>query len=207
MKPKLARLTAMGAVATLAGCNWLTPLVFVLPDKKRVPAEFDKLRGKSVVVMVWAEPETLYDYPHIRLELASFIGDKIRAQVQDAHLADVRKVEGFVEQTTEAAYNPRMVGEHFDADMVVYVELLGFQLRDPDAPDFLQGRVQASVGVYDLTVDPDEAQYYELQSVTTVCPDQPVLFTPTGAVVVRNETYAKFSEAVARKFYQHEEAL
>lgn len=207
MNPRSIRFATMATVPMLAGCSWLVPVVFLHPGTKKVPAEFSKLQDKTVVVMVWAEPETLYDYPHIRLELASYIGDKLRAEVEGLDLIEARKVEGFIEQSAEAAYSPRLVGKHFGADMVVYVELLEFQIRDPDAPDFVQGRVQASVGVHDLTADPDDTEYYELEPVAAVHPNHARLFTPTESVVVRNDTYAKFSEAVARKFYEHEEDL
>ncbi|MHC4066631.1 MAG: hypothetical protein ACYSUI_19320 [Planctomycetota bacterium] len=207
MKPTLVRSVAVCTILVLAGCNWLVPTIFLHPGTKKVSAEFSKLQDKTVAVVVYAAQDTLFDYPHIRLELSSFIGDKIRAEVDGVHVIDARKVEHFVEQTAEAAYSPRMVGDHFEADMVVYVELLEFQIRDPDAPDFLQGRVQASVGVHDLTTDADEVQYQELQPVAATHPDRPAVFTPTGALVVRNDTYAKFSEAVARKFYDHEEEL
>jgi len=207
MKPNSVRLAVVTAALSLTGCNWFVPLAFVLPDTKTVPAEYAQLADKTALVMVWAEPETLFDYPHIRLELASFIGDKIRAEVDECHMIDARDVEGYIERTAEASYSPRLVGQHFEVDMVVYIELLEFQIRDPDAPDFLQGRIQASIGVHDLSADPDDLGYQELAPVATIYPDQPALFTPTAPVVIRNQTYAKFSETVARKFYEHKEKL
>jgi len=199
----LVMLTAVLAT----GCNWLLPAAFLLPDKKTVPPEYAGLKDTKALVLIWAEPETLYDYPHIRFELANYIGDKLSAEVSGLTLTDPRKVEDFIERTPEAAYDPRLVGQHFDVQRVVYVELLQFQIRDPDAPDFLQGKIQGSVVVHSIEADPDEAQMQELDQVATVCPDHPVLFTPQAPLVVRNDTYAKFAELVARKFYAHEEAL
>ncbi|MCP4246493.1 MAG: hypothetical protein GY778_05540 [bacterium] len=207
MRTPIVRPALLGLICLSCGCNWFLPLAFILPDTKTVPAEFAGLAEKTALVVVWAEPETQYDYLHIRLELSSFIGDKILAEVDKVHVIDAREVEDYIERTPEAAYSPRMVGEQFMVDMVVYVELLEFQVRDPTAPDFLQGKVRASVGVHDLTGDADEGQYFELEQVAVIHPDQPELFTPQAPLVVRNQTYAKFAEAVARKFYDHKEKL
>ncbi len=195
------------ALVGLAGCNWFLPLVFVLPDTKTVPPEFSRLENQTVAVMVWAEPETLFDFPYVRLETASYIGDKLRREVDGIHLVNARKVEDFIERDAQVAHDARAVGQHFGADMVVYLELLEFQMRDPDAPEFIQGKIRASVRVYDLTGDPDEPEYFELQEVAVTYPEQPHLYTPEGEALVRRESYQQFAEVTARKFYEHEEAL
>ena len=207
MKPACIRWVVAGWAVMLSGCSWLVPLVFLHPGTKTVPAEFAQLQGKTVAVMIWAEPETLYDYPYVRLELASYVSDKIRAHVEDVRLVDDRKVEDFVQKNPQAALEPHSVGEEFGADLVVYIELLEFQMRDPDAPALIQGRIHAAVSAYDLTADVDEPPQYELAGVETVHPDQPVLFTLTAADILRSETYDKFADQVARKFYAHEEEL
>jgi hypothetical protein len=190
-----------------AGCSWLVPLIFVHPGTKTVPPEFAKLEDRKAVVLVWAEPETLYDYQHIRLELASYVGDEIRAGVKGVQLVNERKVEDYLQRTPEAAVAPRMVGDHFGAEMVVYVELLEFQIRDPESPDLLQGRARAAVRVHDMTVDADEMAYHELAEVSVVYPERSVLYTMTAPEVIRNETYKQFAELVGRKFYEHQEKL
>jgi hypothetical protein len=179
----------------------------MLPDEKKVQAEFAQLQGKSVLVLIWAEPETVYEFPHIRYELATHIGDHIRAEVKGVKLTKERKVEDFVQEHFDAATDPVMVGEHFDVDMVVYVELLQFQIRDPDSPSFLQGQAAATVSVYNLRSEPDQRPFYELQEVAVTEPDQPMMFTSTGHMQVRYATYKAFSESVAKKFYDHAEKL
>jgi len=117
-------------------------------------------------------------------------------------------VEDYVRKSLETSFDPRVVGEEFKADRVVYVELLNFQIRDPTAPDFLRGRIEASVTVHDLRADPDQPQRYELAPVTTVYPeDHAVLYDPSRAIEVRHGTYTMFSEMVARKFYEYERPM
>ena len=107
MKPACIRWVVAGLAVMLSGCSWLVPLVFLHPGTKTVPAEFAQLQGKTVAVMIWAEPETLYDYPYVRLELASYVSDKIRAHVKDVRLIDDRKVEDFVQKNPQAALETR----------------------------------------------------------------------------------------------------
>ncbi len=66
------------AATLCGGCNWFKGLALFLPEpQKTVPAEFAHLEG-SVAVVVWVHPETLYDYPNVRLELASHVADSSR---------------------------------------------------------------------------------------------------------------------------------
>ncbi len=189
------------------GCNLLMPAVFLHPGTKKVPPEFAKLANTKTLVLVWAEPATLYDYPHIRLEVASYVGDAIRAGVDGVQLVNERKVEEYLQAHPEESVDARAVGEHFEAEMVVYLELLEFQIRDPESPDLLQGRARAAVRVYDLTPEADELGYQELSEVAVTYPEQAVLYTLTAPVVIRNETYKQTAELVARKFYEHDEKL
>lgn len=207
MKRSVLRFAMLCSLPVLSGCGLLTPFIFLHPGTEKVPAEFAKLANTKTLVMVWAEPETLYDYPYIRLELATYIGDKIRAGVEGVQVVNPRKVEDYLQSNPLEGVDPRAVGRHFEAGMVVYVELLEFQIRDPEAPDLLQGKTRGTVRVHDLTGDTDESNYQELAEVAVTYPDQPVLCTLTGPTVIRSETYQRFAELVARKFYAHEEEM
>ena len=204
MKKTAMVMTLCFAAAVSSGCSWLVPFIFLGQHQRKVAAEFDSLQGKRVAVVVWAEPATLFDYPHVRLELGSYSADKIRAGVKDCDVVDPFRVEEFLERDVDAALEPRKVGAYFEADMVVYIELLKFQIRDAEAPDLLRGRVKASVAVYDLRADPDETARFVLAPVEVVCPEhQPVLMSSRNARLIRQQAYEQFAETVARKFYEH----
>ena len=48
------------------------------------------------------------------------------------------------------------------------------------------------------------AERFELTPVDSVYPEgAPVLFSATNSPVIREATYRKFAEDVARKFYEH----
>lgn len=191
-----------------ASCNVLMPLAVLVEPTKRVAPEFDKLPGKKVAVLVWTEPATLFDYPHTRFELATFIGDKLYAELGGREagttIVDPRDVEDFIQKRPAAQIDPVAVGKKFDADYVIYLEILQFQLRDPNAPQFLRGRIEASVSVHDIRADAGSQRRYDLITAKCEYPDDgPVALTATNSPLVREATYRKFAETVARKFYEH----
>lgn len=194
----------IGLAVAAGGCNLTVPFIFLGEHKKSVPAEFDKLQGRRVAVLVWAQPETLFDYPHVRLELSAYAADRIRAGVEDCDVVDPYKIEDYLTRNPGATIDPRKIGAQFEADMVVYVELLQFQIRDASSPDLVQARVGASVAVYDLRADPDESSRFVLSPVQVSVPEgQPMLMTSQNAQVVRQQAYEQFGERVGRLFHKH----
>ncbi len=205
---RMARWALLFAVPLAASCNLLTPLVFIGDHKKQISAEFDKLPQKRVAILVWTEPATLFDYPHVRWELATYVADKLNAEMAQRQLGtevvDPREVEDFLQKNIGAQVDPYAVGRHFDADYVVFLEVFRMQIRNPEEPQFLRGQIEASVSVHDIRADPDQTQRYELTPVQCYYPEQsPVLLTPTNSPLIREATYRKFAEQVARKFYEH----
>lgn len=212
MRWKQFHLTLLVVFALVAGCRLLTPLIFVGEHRKKVTPEFDKLAHSRAAILVWAHQSTLFDYPYARFELATYIGDKLYAEMGQRGLGvevvDPRDVENFIQQNVDAGIDPRAVGKHFDADYVIYLEVLEFQIRDAEQPQFLRGRIHASVTVHDIRADPDLPRTYELAPVECVYPEHgPVLLGATNSPQIREATYRKFSELVARKFYEHTVAL
>jgi hypothetical protein len=183
-------------------------LALVRDTRQKVPAEFDKLAAGRVAVVVWVPPETLFHYPHARFEIASHVGDKLVVEMSSRQtridVVDPRNVEDFLQRVPDAQVDPQRVGRNFDADFAIYIELTEFQMRDVDRPQFVQGRLGASVVLHDLRSDPDQHRRYELRPETAVYPtDRPLPQSASNSMTVRDQTYRKFAEQVARKFYEH----
>lgn len=201
-------LLTVGLLPLSLSCNLLTPLIFVGEHKKKILPEFDKLPNRRVAILVWTDPSTLFDYPYARFELASYAADKLAAETTQRKLGtdvvDARDVEDLIQKNVDLQFDPRGVGQALDADFVVYLEVLTFQMRSPDQPQFLQGEIYASVSVHDIRADPDQLMRYELAPVKCIYPDgAPVLLSATNSRLIRQSTYRKFAEMVARKFYEH----
>lgn len=201
-------LLAMALIAVPA-CNLLVPIALVGKHTRTVLPEFDKLPGKRVAVLVWTDPATLFDYPYARFELATYVSDKLRMELaerkQQAEIVDARDVEDFLQKNLDARVDPQLVGKHFRADYVIYLEVLAFQIRDPDEPQFLRGRIESSVEVYEIAAEGTTGERFLLTPVLALYPERsPVLLDATNAPLVRESTYRAFAEQVARKFYEYE---
>ena len=199
---------ALSLLLLSTGCNWLTPMAFMGEHKQQVNAEFDKLPDSRTLILVWTPPETLFDYPHIRFELTSYLADKLNAGLsekeQQIDLVDPRDVEDYLQKQFSKRVDPAEVGRHFKVDYVIYLEVLQFQLRSPDEPQFLRGRLESSIAVYDLTGESDLPSRFELTPLRSVYPEKgPVVLSSTNALQVRETLYRMFAEQTARKFYDH----
>ncbi|MHC4696484.1 MAG: hypothetical protein ACYTFA_07070 [Planctomycetota bacterium] len=204
MRNRWARCVGPALLPFVASCI-LTPFMV---NQKKISPEFDKLAQSRVAVLVWTDPATLFDYPHARFELATYVGEKLTAEMAQRllgmELTDPRDVEDFLQKDIDAQIDPVAVGRQFDVDYVVYLEVFEFQIRDAQAPQLLRGKINASVTVHDIRADPDRAGRYELTPVDCIYPEGgPVVLTATNAPLVRESTYRKFAEQVARKFYEH----
>lgn len=207
----IATVLLAGTMLT-TGCNLLTPLVFLGEQTRKVAPEFDKLASRRVAVLVWTDQAVLFDYPFARFELCTFISDKLATEMGQRGLktevVDPRDIDDFLQKNIAAQIDPGAVGRHFDTDYVVYVEVVGFQIRDPNEPQFLRGRIEASVSAHDNRADPDLPRRYELAPVVSEYPEGvPILMNANNSPVVRELLYRKFAEQVARKFYEHTQEL
>ena len=204
---------ALGAALTVVGgCNLLTPLIFIGEHNKKVAPEFDKLANKRVAVLVWTDQAVLFDYPFARFELCTYVSDKLAAEMGQRGLktevVDPRDVDSYLQKNIDAQIDPRAVGTKFDTDYVLYVEVVEFQVRDPNEPQFLRGRIEASVSVHDNRADPDMPRRFELAPVKSEYPQgAPILMNANNSPLVREQLYRTFAEQVARKFYEHTEEL
>lgn len=208
MRSKWLCWSLLSLLPLVASCNLLTPLVFIGEHKKKISPEFDKLANKRVAILVWTDPSTLFDYPHARFELATYVGAKLHTEMTrrklNTEVVDPRDVEDFLQKNIDARIDPRAVGHALRADYVIYLEVLRFQIREPEQPQFLRGRIDASVSVHDIRAKPDQLRRYDLAPVECTYPKGvPILITATNSPLVREATYRKFAEMVARKFYEH----
>ena len=202
------RMILLLMVPFLASCNLLTPIVFVARHTKTVSPEFDKLPGARVAILVWTDPSTLFDYPHARLELATYVADKLQVEMNrrklQTQVVDARDVEDFIQKTVNAQVDPYAVGRAVRADYVIFIEIIRFQIRDRDHPQFLRGRIDASVAVHDIRAESDELRRYSLAPIVCEYPEWgPVPLTAVNSPIVRRNLYRIFGEVVARKFYEY----
>ncbi len=146
----------MVAVATvmLLGCRPAALLYYLLlaPEPK-IAAEFDKLEGKKVVVLIYATASARYAYPNIEADLRRYVVRELLDNVEDIEIADPDQVMQWCAENE--GFSLAEVGKEFDADYVVYVEIQQFATSDPSSPQLYRGRAAATIQVADVHEDGD----------------------------------------------------
>lgn len=193
------------------GCNLISlPFVLFAPEPtKKVSAEFTHLKGKRVLILVWAEQATLYEYQHVQVEIASHVRYYLKEKFKDLKVVAPSEVDRYMKRHPDwATEHPGRVGAHFKADLVIMLELMEFTTREPDSPSLFRGRARARVTMYDLTGEDEMPKGVALKPAEAVYPpDRPIGVLRADDRIIRAETYKEFGRAVARKFYEHEVKL
>jgi len=215
IKPAIRRATRSGLCLVVSllplstGCDAVRQLALqTAPKTESVPAEFNRLPDKTVLVSVWVPPEVKWDYPHIRLDIASYVGAYLKQNVKKVTIVDPYRVEAFLDKSTKPEVDPADLGREFVADMVVHLGVYQFSVRDPGYSQYYRGRVASSVEVYDLTTEDKAPPRFPLKEVKVAYPDEKAIgFANARADQVRQATYEVFATEVGRKFHTWDREL
>ena len=86
-----------GLAALVVGCQALAIpfLMWGREPTRTETAEYPYLKGERIAVAVWADHETIFEFPNVQLELSSFVARAIEQNVKDAKLVHPREVLDF----------------------------------------------------------------------------------------------------------------
>ena len=210
LKPAACAALALAA-ATSGGCNAIQAMRSLIyqtaPQTEPVDAEYAGLDDHKVLVYVWANPETLWDYPHLRLDLTAHLSSYLKENVKKADVIPAPQVEAHIKSLSTMHPEPADIARHFHADEVIHVSVYKFSMRDPGMSQFYRGRLSASVVVNDLTAKDGTVKRVPLQDVVVVVPEAGLGLHDTTADQVRDMTYREFTQATGRKFHKWEREL
>jgi hypothetical protein len=198
------------ALIAAAGCNWAQAwLIATTPDPvEHVPAEYEGLAGQRVVLVVEAEMETLFDFPRIRRQVAEQIAFDLDKHVEGVTIVPPRQVEDYRQRgyrtEYEAAYK---IGEHFQADRVLRIELLTFATREESSASLFRGRADVMLAVYDVHAENPTDPPWQGRLQVYYPPSGPLTVAQVTEQQVFTRTLNLLGERVAQKFYDHDEAV
>jgi len=176
--------------------------------KKKIAAEFDKLGGKPVAIVVWADQATLDEDYAARYRTADAVRYHLSQQLKDAKLIDIREITRFQESSGndwEGMTNAEL-GKEFKADFVLRVDLLEYTVRAREAREVRKGRIRATVSVYDVTKPGSDRPVYGAEIAASYPQDAKTDVINASDSSILNGALAIFGEKVAQKFVEHEES-
>lgn len=169
---------------------------------KTIVAEYPYLQGKKTCILVWADRDTLFEYPHVQLEVSEHLAMPLKTNVRgisilpNENITDMQKREPDWDRVA-----PARLGARLGADRVLMVELTQYSTREPESTHLFRGRISANVKVYD-TDHPDAAPAYRT-TVETAYPKDSHGQWGTDDRQIRKGAMEAFADEVARKFYDH----
>lgn len=186
----------------LAGCQLIAApfLMWGQEPTKDVPAEYPYLAGKKVAIVVWADTDTLFEYPQVQFDVSEFLAASLKSNVKGLTVVPARQVVDY--QRRDASwYNrpPGEIGRDFGADRTLMVELTEYTTREPNSPHLKRGRISANLKVYD-TSKKDVAPSYKT-NITCKYPSGDAADWGSDDRSIRAATMQAFADEVANRFY------
>ncbi|MCE5327019.1 MAG: hypothetical protein LLG01_11470 [Planctomycetaceae bacterium] len=207
MNRHICAAVAACVMASCGGCTNVRDFTLYSMAKapvKTVHAEFDKLEGKRVAVVIFADQAVQYEYPMARLELATVVAEEIRAKLKKANVVDPRIV---LEQQDSDIHWDSMektkFGKLFGADYVLYVALVDFSTREVGSLDLVRGRIVADVALYSTTEEESKACQWRNTNMRTLFPGGNGVKVNRTENDVRYQTEKAFADGLVKKFYTH----
>lgn len=208
--------TAGAALAgCLAGCQWFAApfLLWGEEPTRTVPAEYPYLTGKKVAILVWADSDTLFEYPQVQLEVSEHVAAALDsadelATKKGARLAIVPNRQVTAYQRSEVNWDrehPAKIGKQFSADRVLMIELTQYTTREPESTHLYRGRIAGNIKVYDPAY-PDSRPAYKT-TVEVAYPPESQGEWGTDDRAIRKSTMELFGSQVATKFFEHQEKI
>ena len=203
---RLGRLALLlSLVATTTGCNLLVvgAVLFGREPTKLVQAEWPYLEAKKVCILVWAEMDTLFEYPNVQYEVAEHVRQAMEANVKDVAIIPTRQVDDLQRKDVDWDRSPpATVGARFGADRVLMIEITQYTTREPESPHLYRGRISANVRVYDTGLPKAGPSWSGV--VETAFPPNSVGHWGSNDRTIRRATMEAFAIEVAGKFHDRQ---
>jgi len=194
----LILLTLVAALVTTSGCTSALATAVWLVKGLNVPAEYDGLRGKRVVVVCRPLCSAMYTNPGVAKDISQQISRLLSQRVSRIDLVDQREVGEWVDANTWDEYTE--IGEALEADMVVGIDLESFSIYQGQT--LYQGKADYAINVYDCASG--ELVFEKHPPRTIYPPNHVVSTTDLQERDFRREFVKVLADQIARHFYSHD---
>lgn len=190
---------ATTVLATSSGCVSALATAMYIIKGNNVPAEFNGLKDKKVVVVCRASTDLGFSNASASRDLARALSVMLQSNVRKIKVVPARDVENWADENSWE--DPREVGKALGAQMVVSIDLEHFSLYKGQT--LYQGSADYTIEVFDLeaggppvyTKSPPRALYPPNSAVMTSDKREPEF---------RQQFMAVLADEVGRHFYPHD---
>jgi len=180
--------------------------LFAPPRRAMKEAEFDKLAGHSVVIVVYTDQNVRYEYPYSRLSLSMAVMAELKKRVKNVTVIDPRRVVKYQDENIRwDSMDKTRLGRLFGADFVLYLGVDRYTMREPGSINLLRGRISAHASVYETSRPEADARVWPGDDFSVVYPRfRPRAGIGGGESRIRDDTERYFARLLVKRFYRHE---
>jgi hypothetical protein len=176
-------LALFGGLALQAtGCDLGSMAYFLMPEarepaKMKSLASADPKKEPRVVILTWnAALEMRSEFIHADRQISDLLAANLRELAggykEKLSIVDSRKVEEYKNNHPNwRSMDLRKVGQQFDADYLIYLEINSLSLYEPGGTHLFRGRAQLTVNLIDVR-HPDKQ--VDTQPFSCVYPPNPI---------------------------------
>lgn len=209
-------LTVAGALAALSGgCNVIGIFGGMAESYKKdstheIEAKYTGLRGKTVAVVVAADPAIASKYPDLIAVVTARVTERLADVKNDSDVVGVANPIDVLEYTYNhpgwAAKSRVDLGKELGGvQAIVMIEIDDYHLNDPGNSYLWNGVAQGNVGVFDLT-SATPSEYAHRTNISVKFPDKAGQGPETfSAAIVDSQLAKRFIDRVSWLFYAHQE--
>lgn len=201
--PKRSLWILLLLLPALSGCRGFKYLMYLFAPEagmKTVEAEYKKLPGNTVAVVIFADDGTLYDYPDVRREMSEVISRELGEKVKDVTTISPTRVVKYQDDNVYWARKRKAeLAKDLDADLVLFVSLRDYSMREPGSINLFRGRIVAEAKLFR-----QDSLEWKNSDIRALHPEKFEGGVPTSDVrQISHEVRRKFAEKLVRSFYKH----
>ena len=200
-------LAALTATVSLAGCNYLVLLGYLIGGPPSIEPDFDATVKKSmtdkdvvVAVVCYVPKEVKWNYPAIDQQLAKAVAFRLHRHYIKVISPD--GVSAWLDENSEWD-EPDEIGQALNVKYVIYIDLQNFVLFEENSQDLYRGRAEGAVSVWEMDEDGEGERIYQ-KEITSKFP----LLAPVSTYAISEPSFqrrylTRLSEEIGRLFYEY----
>ncbi|MBI5722861.1 MAG: hypothetical protein HZA50_02805 [Planctomycetes bacterium] len=191
------------AAAMSAGCNYLGGFLLAFQPPTPVDAKYKIERGKKILVLV-DDPKNIAPYERLKNRMATSLNKQLTDNNVAASTVPHERLTNLM-LSTHDFNNLRVseIGQKLGADIVIYVKLEKFSLKDEPTTTIWNARLGTSVKVVDSRgkkLWPTGQNTFDVEPIELPSEDKS---DPNFAEELTNRLADKMADRIAKLFYNH----
>jgi len=191
-------------VLCFCGCQGIAWLVAQFAPPQKVPATYKLPKGKKVLVFV-DDPYYRVNYEPVKAELTKRLNSQLTTHKIAAKTIPYRRLLGLIDATPDFnRLRVSQVGKKLGADVVLYVQVDRFSLKDHENSTLWHGRFKTTIRFVDNEANrlwpKDMHEGFPVPEVTRPQVDNA---SPTYGGGLARIMAEKMADRIAKLFYDH----